>query len=85
MTNKKKEAKAKGSQPPSVILDRTADIYTSSIVPNMTGKLRARNMLVCHINSITRVTKVVLTNMTPTSAMPEMKYLVILSSYDSKA
>jgi hypothetical protein len=39
--------------------------------PNIRGKQRARNILVCQIRSITRVTKTVLTIITPTSAMPE--------------
>lgn len=70
MTQRKKDAKARGSQPPSVILERTADMYRSSIDPKTRGKHRAMYTFVCHIRSITRVTNVVLTIITPTSAIP---------------
>lgn len=70
ITVRKKVANTSGSQPPSKTLERTAEKQISSINPNTSGKHKAINKLVCHIRSITSVTKEVVTNITPTSAMP---------------
>lgn len=90
ITSNNKKAKARGSQPPPKIFDSTADKYRSSTAPKIMGNDKARNRLVYQIRNITSVTKPVLTNITPTSAMPGMtnesfscqKYFLITVNYD---
>jgi hypothetical protein len=47
----------------------------TSTEPNTSRKQNAKNKFVCQIKSITSVTKVVLTIITPTSAMPAMQQM----------
>jgi len=47
----------------------------SSTEPKTSRKQNAKNKFVCQIKSITSVTKVVLTIITPTSAMPAIEQI----------
>jgi len=58
-------------QLPSVTLHRTDEKKVNSNPKKTTTKLSTMMMCICHISSITRVTKIVVIIITPSSAMPE--------------
>lgn len=66
-------AKTKIIQLPSVTLHKTEEKKVSSKPRKNITKLRTITMFICHMRSITMVTKIVVIIMTPSSAIPEKK------------
>lgn len=60
-------------QLPSPTLHKTEERKVNSIPKNIMAKLITMKIFICHIRSITSVTKVVVIIMTPISAMPVKK------------
>ena len=64
-------AKTNIIQLPSVTLHKTDEKKINSNPKKTITKLNTMTMCICHIRSITRVTKMVVIIITPSSAMPE--------------